>query len=276
MDQKANFSSFISSLIKGEESAYNSLFEHIEIIMIQWGQKNKMELCWTSNNGQLISSKELAKSIGESFLVSLHANLLEFHSYSDYKKKVSELIFVYIDKSFKEFNELLISSNNSAWKVLNEQLRIYTARWYYNRQNFIETEVDELYSSAISVLFENISAKALKFTDSYGLKSYYFRILENKTLEANRKLKSQSKLQLGFVEEQFSSYPLQNENEEIILKLHRKMSELTEIEKRILIHYYWNEKRLNEIAEELRISFENCRVIKHRAIQKIAKSFAMK
>ncbi len=275
INQSGDFGAFVSLLKQGDVNACNALLEHISIIMNQWCQKNKLELSWTTLSVKDESEKAIAHWVYNEFMATLHQNHTACNSYSEYKKKVIEIAGRMIAEGFKKFNDLLISGNNDAWKSINDKLKIYFAKWFYNRQLYLEGEPEDLFSSAIAVLFEKVSSKELQFTDSCGLKSYFFRILENKAMETNRKQAAFFKFQNELPDESYVS-SMQDDKDELFLTIQNRIRELSEIEQHILIHYFWNEKKLNEIAEELRISFENCRVIKHRAIQKIAKSITVR
>lgn len=275
MNNPGDFKALISQLLMNDKKARETLIEHIGILMNQWCRKNKLELCWTADGSRIKSSKEVAVRVLNEFTSAIVQDPEAALSYPDYKKMIIKIAGNIISNGFMQFNQLLISGDNNAWMFVNQKLKIYTAKWFYNRKSLLETEPDDLFSSSIALLFEKISSKEMQFNDSGGLKSYFFCIVENKAMESNRKLSAYASLQKDIPEEQFASYS-QDENEELILKIQHKINELSELEQHILIHYFWNEKKLNEIAEELRISFENCRVIKHRAIQKIAKSMAVK
>jgi RNA polymerase sigma factor (sigma-70 family) len=91
-------------------------------------------------------------------------------------------------------------------------------------------------------------------------------------MESSRKKSAFSVLMQKLPEELFVTV-MPDDDSDLISLIGSKIAELSTIERQIITQAFWNDRKLNEIAEELRISSENCRVIKHRALRKLARSF---
>jgi len=128
-------------------------------------------------------------------------------------------------------------------------------------------DINTCYFSALSTLYEKLSLKQMTFADSHDLKSYFFRIFENKTLESLRADRKHLMTTNNFPE--LISEDADNEYDEIITLLKKHIRKLAYNEQYILMAYFLYGKKLTEIATELGITAENCRVIKHRTINRL-------
>jgi RNA polymerase sigma factor (sigma-70 family) len=264
-----NFGALIEGVAKSDRNACEIISEHISILVEQWGRKNKIELCWNSMGNEVVPVDKLLSRVRKDVIVAIQINPGRFCSFADYKSKVVEIVEVIVDKGFRDFNTMLIQGNNISWSLLDNKLKVLSAKWFSDRKSFFTGDASDVYYSAVAVLYEKISSEEKYFNNSYGLKSYFFCILENKALENNRKQSGFRSLnQIVPVAEYTTDFS--DDNEEIILQIRNKLNRLSETEQYIIVQHFWNEKKLNEIADELSISFENCRVMKHRAIKKIA------
>ena len=269
MSNKENFGTLISRFLKGDKNASEVFFEHISIIMDQWSRKNKFELCWNAGQSRTIPVKVLCRKVYDAVFLSVKNQPEAYTEFRTYKNAIIETAERIMAEGFKEFNHLLIDGDNSSWKLVDEKLKRFSAKWFYERKSLLKGNEKDVYNASVAILYEKISSTQKYFNNSYGLKSYFFCILENKALENNRK-KPEFIQQDQDMPEIIQEWHPPEEPEERIIKIRNNISRLSEIEQYIIVHHFWNEKKLNEIAEELQISFENCRVIKHRAIKKIA------
>ena len=134
------------------------------------------------------------------------------------------------------------------------------------RSNLAEAE--QVYYDALATFSQALKHKKLYFQASKNLKSYIFRIAELKMHEVTRENRKQDKMtdfemskELSIIDELY--------DDELDMKVKNLMALLERLEREILIgNFFYNEK-LKVIADRLRISEENCRVIKFRALQKM-------
>jgi len=268
MRSKDNFDMFVSAFMNGNKNASKVFLEHISVIMDQWGRKNKIELCWNAKDSQIVPVKTLCEKVHHTIFHTLQSHPENITSFSTYKKIVISTVEKFIANGFKEFNRLLIEGENISWKLVDSKLKCFSSRWFYERKSFLKGNEVEVYNSSLAVLYEKISSLQKYFNNSYGLKSYFFCILENKARENNRKKLTFIPVHQN-IPETMPHGDQQEEPEGRVVKIRNSIKRLSDIEQYIILHHFWNGKKLNELAEELHISFENCRVIKHRAIKKI-------
>ncbi len=263
MESTDNFKKFIAALAKGE--ANTRAIEFIGIIIRNWCRKNKLEIQWIAFKKMVSNDTEFYSEIHFKTMEIIRKNTTG--TYSEYKKLVIQTAEEMLKKGFEDFNNLLIEKNNLAWKQVEEQLKIYAFKWHSNRNMVKDLDCHDLHWSAIHILFEKLCFKRLRFKNSFELKSYYFRILENKMKEQLREKKKENRISREIPE---LFYEIGDSKEDdLICFVKKEINKLAENEKYIIQEYFIYEKKLMEIAEELNISAENCRVIKHRALKKL-------
>jgi RNA polymerase sigma factor (sigma-70 family) len=116
-------------------------------------------------------------------------------------------------------------------------------------------------------MLEKICGNRLSFKSSSMLKSYFFSILENKTKESTRNNRFTTDTIVDTLEG--DSVLETNEYDDTYLHVKKEMKKLTSNEQYILTAFYMYDKSLLYISKVLNLSYENCRVIKHRAIKKL-------
>ncbi len=263
MESTDHFKIFITDLAKGEESA--RAIEHIGIIVRNWCRKNKLELKWIVSGNRILENDELYYKMYLKALATIRKGGIK--TYSDYKRLVLTLAEEMLTKGFEEFNTLLINKNNLSWKLAEEQLKVYALKWYKTRNISTDLDIHDLHWSAMHVLFEKLFQKKLSFRNSYELKSYYFRILENKMKEQFRKNKKEQLMSHKIPE---LSYETQDSGKDERLEVvKQEIKKLADNEQFIIREYFFCERKLTDIAKKLNISPENCRVIKHRAMKRL-------
>ncbi|MFO7368931.1 MAG: sigma-70 family RNA polymerase sigma factor [Bacteroidales bacterium] len=274
MQQVDYISDFVSALSRGKYPPEKPILEHMGIVIRQWCRKHKYEITWFSLDGKIGDENALYHKIYRQLVDDIISKVVKIGSYADYKKHVVFIAEGLMREGFLCFNGLLIDGCNSAWKRVEIMLRMYTTVWLNNRGVSFGNSDNVLHHQALITLYEKISQKKLIFADSCELKSYYFRILENKSREEHRKvLKSQ---RFTDIIPELHDEDLLNGPDERIACVKEQIERLDGMEKQILLAYYVQEKKLAEIAGELQISAENCRVIKHRAMRRLINLFADK
>ncbi|MBN1790393.1 MAG: sigma-70 family RNA polymerase sigma factor [Bacteroidales bacterium] len=263
-DDKSKFHSLSEDTII---SVQTGMLEHIGIVSRHWCRKNKLEIRWVVFN--LIPGNDgmIYESILEQMPFPLRQNGIPTGAYQEYKNFVVTCLTEMLDKGFAEFNQWLIQCDNRAWSMVSETLKKYSIIWASTRNPQLINDMNELHFATLNTLFEKTSTLKLAFDNSAGLKSYYFRILENKTKEFHRQKIKHSNVVYdipGDIVEDHTFQP--NDLSDIV---HKKIRSLEEKERYILFAYFMYGKKLNEIAAELNISPEHCRVIKYRALKQL-------
>jgi len=266
MESTDNFKTFIAALAKGE--ADTRAIEFIGIIVRNWCRKNKLEIQWIAFENMVWNDVEFYKNIHSAIMKIIRRENIK--TYSNYKALILNTAEEMLKKGFENFNTLLIEKNNLAWKCVEEQLKVYAFKWHSSRNYGKDSDCHDLHWSAIHILFEKLSFKKLYFRSSFELKSYYFRILENKMKEHLREKKKENRMSREIPELFYDTDD--SKEDDLICFVKKEINKLAENEKYIIQEYFIYEKKLTEIAEELNISAENCRVIKHRALKKLMES----
>jgi RNA polymerase sigma factor (sigma-70 family) len=272
MQQVDPISDFVSALNQGKHLAEKPVIEHLGIIIRQWCRKKKLEINWISLDGETGDENALYYKIYRQLVDDMVGKVVAVSSYTDYKKHVLFIAEGLMREGFSCFNRLLIDRCNLTWKLVANRLKVYTAIWMNNRRLSLDFSRDILHHQSVIVLFEKIAQKKLTFTDSCELKSYYFRILENKSREEHRKLLKSRRF--TDVIPEVGRDDLHDESDERFGCVKEQIDRLDGMEKHVLSAYFVHEKKLSEIAGELQITAEHCRVIKHRAMKRLINVFA--
>lgn len=274
MQQVDYISDFVSALSRGKHPPEKPILEHMGIVIRQWCRKHKYEITWFSMDGKIDDEHVLYHKIYRQLVDDVISKAVTISSYTDYKKHVLFVAEGLMREGFSCFNRLLIDGCNSAWKRVATMLRMYTTVWLNNRGVSFEYSGNVLHHQALITLYEKISQKELIFADSCELKSYYFRILENKSREEHRKVEKSRRF-TDIIPERYDE-DMFSEPDERIACVKEQIERLDGMEKHVLSAYFVHEKKLTEIAGELQITAENCRVIKHRAMKRLISLFAVK
>ncbi|MBN2523912.1 MAG: sigma-70 family RNA polymerase sigma factor [Bacteroidales bacterium] len=266
MESTDNFKTFIAALAKGESDT--RAIEFIGIIVRNWCRKNKLEIQWIAFENMVWNDTEFYRNIHSAAMKIIRRENTK--TYNNYKALIVSTAEKMLKKGFENFNTLLIEKNNLAWKRVEKQLKVYAFKWHSSRTYGKDSDCHDLHWSAIHILFEKLSFKKLHFKNSFELKSYYFRILENKMKEHFREKKKENRISREIPELFYDTDD--SKEDDLICFVKKEINKLAENEKYIIQEYFIYEKKLTEIAEELNISAENCRVIKHRALKKLMES----
>ena len=255
-----------------DEGAWLSIHDHIGIMISTWSRKEKIELEWIASVEGILDRRSVQKAVYFQFREELLSGLLEVGCFAEYKAAVFKYLQEILKDQFARFYGFLVAKNNTAWKRVNERLYIYAAKWLSEKNIGVEASSDIFQESAIT-LFEKVTGRKLDFATSRELKSYYFRILELKTMESSRRVvvhrQRFSESEPGHLlrpvnEEGFEGDDKYFYIEKIMIKT------ISNEEYHILKRYYFHGDKLNSIAKSLQISDSNCRQKKLQALRKIA------
>ncbi len=185
------------------------------------------------------------------------------------------------EQKFEQFLERLKQRDDEAWSslyfVLERAITHWLLKYYGNSQFFDEKDLEEICQEAFSKLFEIITAEVdtpAEFETFRGLKSYAIGIAKNMVNQNLRKRKRSNALELGVNDNNYyltisdrsrQSQPDHIEDQDLIEHV---LHDLDQRERAILTMYSEGDK-LVDIARQLDITAEHCRIIKHRLMQKI-------
>lgn len=267
MPDIGNFEIFISKLKEDDIESWAFAYEHVELIVRNWCRKNKLELEWIGDINGVNNEGELFRSICNGLRQTVINENENISGFADYKKKTLIITARLLKEKFSDFYSLLKTGNDRAWKRFDERLRIYAIKWFSNRNYQRESDIPDIYNESLKTMLEKISGNKLFFKNSSMLKSYFFSILENKTKEYKRK----NNFTMDIIDDvlEGASVMETNEYDDTYFSLKNELNKLADTEQYILKEFYMYDKNLLHIAKELHISYENCRVIKHRAIKKL-------
>jgi len=259
-----------------EEDAWFSLREHMGILISSWARKEKIELDWVASEEGVMDHCSITTSVFVRFREELLAGVIDIGRFSDYKAAVFKYSQELLKDQFARFYRYMVAKDNTAWKRVNERLHIYAAKWLSEKNIRSETALDVYQESALT-LFEKVTGNRLAFETSRALKSYYFRILELKTLESNRRAVVDGQrfpeLDLGHLYKPVTEQRFEGDDQYFHIEKIMK-DKLSHVEYHILKHYYFHGDKLNGIAKSLQLSNVNCRQKKHQALRKIAAAYA--
>ncbi len=266
-----------NELLKAFESNNHFSTENVVYIINRivktWCLKNKMEITWTVSYIKEQNSNGMVQTIWK----DLSDEGIPGKPFTLFKSRIIELAGQLIKEEFSLFIELLKSDNARAWNELVAIFKIRCALWMAERVTDQEY-ISHIFNDAIMVFHNDLSSgKKLHFADSYALKSYLFRILENKIKEY-RRAKKKIRLEL-YESENIETYFYLDENEDSVnndqLNLIEHIIErLDGEEQEILRKYYFSGQKLKDIAKVLNITEENVRIKKHRAVKRIIKNLS--
>ncbi len=171
---------------------------------------------------------------------------------------------VHIEENFSGFVIQLRKNDREAWKALDFVLQRVLKNWLRRKvgNNILIEEIYQISLTKFLVLLETS-----EFENFHKLKSFIFSIAEKTMKEVLRNNTREERLHedkedvkniYAFIEEKDVAALIENH--------------LNSQEKKILVEYFHHGNPLKNIAAQLNITEENCRVIKHRALKKL-KSF---
>jgi RNA polymerase sigma factor (sigma-70 family) len=266
------FTILLDRLKASDEDAWLSVKSHIGIIICSWAKREKIELDWVASAEGTGSAGSVPMEVYNRFREELFSGMMKAESFSDYKEAVYLYTKEILEDQFPRFYNLIRTRDNTAWQRVYGRLYIIAARWLSDRN--IKAEVArDIYQESVVTFFEKVTVKELRFETSRDFKSYYFRILELKTMEGSRKrmLHNQRWLEIES-SHLFGSIPEDGyESDDKYFLIEKIMhNSISRDEKFILKHYYFHREKLSEIAKALSISDGSCRQKKLQALRKIA------
>lgn len=267
MKEADNFDALLKGIRKGDSAIRKAITEHIGIILRTWCKRNKNEITWMMRKGKIETEFSLHTRVTDDLYSVLKDDKSEIKNYKHYQDFIIEKGNQYLADGYASFNKALIGASSLPWQLLEKTMWKYAVKWLADRNIFNREAIRELHYGALEVLFEKIKQQSLQFNQSSELKSYYFKILEFKWKEFIREKGKSHRYtdkipELFYSTDESGAHPLTD-------KIREYIKQLEPDEQYILKAYYFFEKKLTEIAEDLELSPENCRVIKHRALRKL-------
>lgn len=267
-----DFHSLINELKGGRKKAWLSIRTHIGILISRWARKEKMESDWMAASNGMRNAGHLRDEVYARFRDELLSGKIETDQYHEYKEAILRYARKIIREQFEMFYKMIKANDSQAWSIVHERMYIYAAKWLSDRGIKADSAID-IYQESMLTLVEKVATKDLDFETSRDFKSYFFRILELKTLEHNRKrtkhMQRSAELKLNHL-----LNPLKETNaqaDDRYYYIEKIMNDaIPEDAKYILKNYYFHGEKLSDIAKDLHISDGNCRLKKHHALKKIA------
>jgi len=267
-----DFNRIINELKGIDEKAWLSIRTHIGILISRWAKKEKIESDWIAASDGISNAGHLADEVYSRFRDELLSGKLETDQYPEYKEVILRYTREIIREQFEMFYKLIRANDSQAWRKVHERIFIYAAKWLSDRGIISDNAID-IFQESMLTFVEKVAAKELDFETSRDFKSYYFRILELKTLEHNRKrtqhIQRSTELKLNHLLKPREEANSQADDRYYYIEKIMNDS-IPEDAKYILKHYYFHGEKLSDIAKDLHISDGNCRLKKHHALKKIA------
>jgi len=270
-----SFIVFLGNLKKKEVSSWEKLYSIAKIMIEHYAESENIELDWAADDLGLVALyPDWFDKLFERFKNNFPIFEGQIKEFQDFKNLFLKLVRSELENLFAHFTSLLIKNDNKAWSLLNKALQKKLFIWITKHGLNEPESAQYIYFEGLSVLLEKIISGKAQFENSSKLKSYFIKILENKIKEHRRKLSKQMNY---FEIEQYQSlrgheFAIIQEPEEdqnLIRLVQKQISELETDEREIIIRFFYYKEKLNEIAVNLSISEENCRVIKFRVLKKL-------
>ncbi len=258
-----------------DEDAWLGVKSHIGILLSNWARVEKIELDWVATVKTIRDIGSVREEVYARFREDVLSGTDVAYGYGQYKTAIIAYTQEILEDQFERFYHLLKEKDDAAWQRVNERLYIYAAKWLSGKLITPENS-REIYQDSVLTFIEKVTVKKLHFDTSRDFKSYYFRILELKTIEYNRKrkLRSQrsSETEVGQLFRAIEEEKYEADDRYYFIEKIMNDS-ISKDEKYILKHFYFHSEKLSDIAKILQISDGNCRLKKHQALKKIAETY---
>ncbi len=170
---------------------------------------------------------------------------------------------------FNRFINELNSDDEKAWENLNFVLKRIVIYWLSEKVNNSQ-DIEYIYNETFLTFYKLF--KKCKFESFVKLKSFILSIADKKLKESFRKQKLENRfvdIDESNIQYSQQNYPDIEQKLEIKNLVDLLLSSLSKVERKILYGYFHRGEKLKEIAENIEVSEENCRLLKHRALKKL-------
>ncbi|MGP8323617.1 MAG: sigma-70 family RNA polymerase sigma factor [Methanosarcinaceae archaeon] len=267
-----DFNTVINELAGLNEKRWLGIRSHMGIIISGWARSERIETGWIASEEGIEDIDYIIGRVYSRFRHEVLSGNLKVDKYHEYKEVILKYTNEIITDQFKRFYNMIAVKESIAWRRVNERLFIYTAKWLSDKR-IVADIAREIFQESMLTFVEKIAAKELCFETSRDFKSYYFRILELKTFEYNRKKMQHNKRSTELVSDHLLT-PFEEgkfEADDRYYSIEKVMQDsISNDERYILKHYYFHGEKLSDIAKVLRISDGNCRLKKHHALRRVA------
>ncbi len=266
-----NFQDFLKDLQQDNNQAWDKLFITTEIIIKHWAEEKRLEILWCADENGVLNKDEYFNLIIKELKFFLEKGY-KIYDFSGFKRVIINISHKLLDEGFLYFMNLISTKNKKAWNIFCDGIKIKIYRFlrmegYSQINNF-----EEIFQETLIVFTEKLALGNLEFLNSYKLKSFMLRIAQLKLYEIFRISKKQKDLlwidEMNYNLPESGSYQEVFENKEYAAYLFKKLEKKEQL---IIYYYFFEQKQFKEIAKQLNISEENCRIIKYRAIRKLRK-----
>lgn len=264
-----NFQDFLKNIQQDDNQAWDKLFITTDIIITHWAEERRLEILWYADKSGVVTKEKYIQLVIKELKLFLEKGY-EIYDFSSLKQAILDISQKLLDEGFRYFMNLIFTKDKKAWNIFCDVIKIKIYRFLRMEGYSQVNNFDEIFQETLIVFAEKSAFENLEFVNSYKLKSFMLRVAQLKLYEKFRLSKKQ-KDSLWIDEMNYNlpeSVNCQNvfEDREYAAYLFKKL----EKKEQLIIHYYFfDQKPLKEIAKQLDISEENCRIIKYRAIRKL-------
>ncbi len=261
-----------------DKSALQKLKDVSGIIIRQWAEKDKQELRWMASSGKSVDYMHLIKDVIIQYVEMQHDSAEDIIKFEQFKNYLIRKFEENMRSFFSEFIYLLKYNDQKAWKIVFYDLEKRAAGWFYMRNMMLNKDSYPVFCDSVEVLYSNFMKKELTFPDSFSFKSYFFKTLENKYYESLKDPYLKKSVPLdsrSFHLFTGNEGELRVEHYERQKVLINAFGKLNHEEQAVLRGYFFEEKKLRDIAEETGQTEENIRIKKHRALKKLFNHFKL-
>ncbi len=266
-----NFNEFKSKLDAFDLHAWEILKANIAVVVRSWCKKEYFEACWVIHENKLISEEEFYLKVYNIFHDRYDSIKKNIESYGKLKFHFIKIAIDLINAGFIDFMKRIQQNEDIVWRQLDTRLRPLLKGWLARKGKFYLDSFDKIYSETLYIFIENLKKEKLHFDNSKNLKSYILKIAEYKLKELAKA--SVTERFVSIDEIHINEVPvLQSLQIEVIQQKERvreMLERLNDEERKILYGVYFYGMKLKDIAGNLNVSEESCRVKKHRALKKL-------
>ncbi|MFO7658496.1 MAG: sigma-70 family RNA polymerase sigma factor [Bacteroidales bacterium] len=267
-----NFPKLIALILNDDKEALQKLLFSADEIVKTWCRREKQETKWIATGGKPVTLRHITCYIVEDFCKHQEQKDIHLNTFSLFKDHLIRELKSVLKSRFAEFMNLLKDKENKAWQIVCNDLQNRASSWFFKR-NLKEPEINySLFCESLEVLYIKLMNNQLYFPDSPAFKSYFFKILENKYHELSKDNYRRRALSIDdmIATPLFDSeYEDEMEKRELQLMVKNAFGKLNQDEQEILTEYFYEDKKLKDIAAERNQTEENVRIKKFRALKKL-------
>lgn len=243
-----------------------AIFDVSKTMIEHWAEKMKYELFWTVIFGNVPQkTNQVVNYILDQYYLEPRPDSRV--TFKEFKNVLINLTDKNLKQGFLWFLKFLKESVEKAWQQVYKDFRPKLFVFLADKKVSDHSYIDIL-SDCLMVFSDKLKKEKLKFENSREVKSYLFKTAEYKLKEQYRDAEKRKQELSSDKFEQFEDMEdtlmVQDEENNLVEYI---INNLGATEKEIIYGLYFKKEKLKAIADRLKISEANCRVIKHRTMQ---------